>query len=133
MKSLTDIIYQYKNKSFNWGTLDCCIFTAKVVEEYTGRDLPYWKDVLNYTDQKSSGEILSSLNCDSVLDLPTKILSKPKLPISEAKQGYPVYFLNEKDEGTLGICNGKRAYFLKEKKGLIPVKIEDCLYCWSID
>lgn len=76
---------------------------------------------------------MKKLGCNTLEDLPEIILGKPKLPISEAKRGYPVYYINEEGQGILGVCNGSRAYFLQVGGGLTPRKIEDCLYCWSID
>lgn len=133
MKNLTDIIYKYKEAQFSWGELDCCIFTASIVEEFTGRKLPYWKDVLNYKDYKSSVKTLKNLGCDKVEDLPSIILDTPKKDISKVKLGEPVYHIDIHGEGLLGICNGAQAYFLQEGGGLTTRPIKDCSYCWSID
>lgn len=132
-KNLTDIIYQYKNKSIEWGKLDCCIFTAKVVEEYTGKKLPLWREMINYTNFKDALQILKSNGINSIEDLPTAILGTPKKPINEVKLGEPVFFYNKDGEGALGICNGTRAYFIREDKGLRTCSIEQCKYCWSIE
>lgn len=133
MNNLTDIIYQYKHTKFNWEALDCCIFTAKIVEEYTGKNLPYWKEVIDYKDYKGAMKALKKLNCKDLTDLPEKILGKNKKDISKVKLGEPVYYINEEGTGILGVCNGARAYFLQQEGGLTARNIEDCLYCWSID
>jgi hypothetical protein len=130
--NLTDIIYKYENKEFSWGSFDCCIFTAKIVEEFTGRELPYWKDVLNYKGYRSSVKALKKLGCNKIEDLPSIILGTDKKPISKVKHGEPVYYINEDGIGLLGICNGVRAYFLQEGIGLTTRPVEDCLYSWSI-
>jgi hypothetical protein len=132
-KSLTDIIYKYKGKEFCWGQLDCCIFTASVVEEFTGRSLPFWRDVLHYNDYKKAMIVLKNLGCESVLDLPSIILSTPKKDISEVKLGEPVYYIDNKGRGLLGICNGAQAYFVTEGGTLTTRPINACDYCWSID
>jgi len=67
------------------------------------------------------------------LDLPEIILGTPKKDISEVKLGDPVYYINENNIGILGVCNGKRAYFLQEDGGITARKIEECKYCWSIN
>jgi hypothetical protein len=131
MTNMTNIIYKYKHNDFSWGELDCCIFTASVIEEFTGRDLPYWKDVLNYTDKKSAVKTLRKLGCNELQDLPTIILNKPKQPISEVKHGDAVYYINEDGTGILGVCNGVRAYFLQLGGGLTTRPVTDCSYCWS--
>lgn len=132
-KDLTAIIYKYKGSKFSWGKIDCCVFTASVVEEFTGRDLPYWKDILNYTNLKESMKTLKKLKCEKLEDLPSVILNTEKKDISEVKLGEPVYCINEDGIGMLGICNGVRAYFLQTGGGLTARPIEDCLYSWSIN
>lgn len=132
-KNLTDIIYKYENSKFNWNNLDCCIFTVSIIEEYTGKELPYWRDVINYSSFKGAMKALKELGCETLVDLPEVILGGPQKPISEVKLGEPVYYINEEGEGILGICNGAQAYFLKKDNGLVTRRIEDCLYCWSID
>ena len=76
---------------------------------------------------------LKVLGCNSVKDLPDIILGTNKKPISEAKLGDPVYYINEKGEGILGVCNGARAYFLQDKEGLTARLMKDCEFCWSIN
>lgn len=133
VKNLTDIIYKYENSEFNWKNFDCCIFTVNVVEEYAGRNLPLWRDVISYTSFRGAMKALQKLGCKELKDLPEIILDTPKKPISEVKVGEPVYYVNEEGEGILGICNGAQAYFLAKGEGLVTRKIENCLYCWSID
>jgi len=133
MNNLTNIIYQYKNLDFSWGQFDCCIFVASIVEEYTGKNLPYWKEILNYKNFKGAMKTLKKLNCNKLEDLPELILGTSKKDISEVKLGEPVYYINEQNEGILGVCNGVRSYFLQVGGGLTARNTEDCLYCWSID
>jgi len=78
-------------------------------------------------------KVLKKLGCKELVDLPSIILDTPRKSITEVKLGEPVYFINEDGEGILGICNGAQAYFLKKDKGLATKKIENCLYCWSIN
>lgn len=132
-KSLTDIIYQYKDRDFSWGELDCCVFTVRCVEEFTEKKLPKWRDVLQYRSEKDSIKALKKLGCDKLEDLPTAILGTEKKPIKEVKLGEPVYYINEEGIGVMGICNGARAYFLQKGGGLSARNVEDCTYCWSID
>lgn len=133
MKTLTDIIYQYKDKQFTWGVYDCCVFVATCVEQYTGKELPKWKEVVNYKNKNGAMKALRKLGCKKLSDLPQIILDTPKIPISKVKTGYPVYYVNEEGEGILGICNGAQSYFINREKGLATRRTEECLYCWSID
>ena len=133
MKTLTDILYQYRDVKLEYGNIDCCIFTAKVVEEYFNIKLPLWKDILTYNNYKEAMQVLQKNGINSIEDLPTAILGSEKRDISEVKPGDPVYLINEKGQGVLGICNGMRAYFLHSEKKLVALPIENCLYCWSIN
>jgi len=133
MNNLTDIIYKYKDSKFSWKNFDCCIFTVNVIQEYTNRNLPYWEDAIGYTTYSGAMKALKNLGCKTLVELPEIILGTPKKPISEVKLGEPVYYINEEGEGILGICNGAQAYFIAKGDGLVTRKIEDCLYCWSID
>lgn len=131
--SLTEIIYKYKYKKFSWGEFDCCIFTVKVVEEYTGKVLPIWRDILNYKDWRSALKMLKSIGCNKLEDLPGIILNTNKKDILEVKLGEPVFYINEDNKGILGVCNGERSYFLQKGSGLTTRNTKDCLYSWSIN
>ena len=133
MNTLTDIIYKYKDTKFSWQGIDCCIFTVKVVEEFTNRTLPFWRDVIQYTNYEGAMKALNKLDCKDLVDLPSIILNTPKKNISQVKHGEPVYYINQNGIGILGICNGVRAYFLQKNGGLTTRPINDCEYCWSID
>lgn len=131
--TLTNILEKYKSSSFSWGEFDCCIFVATVIEEHTGKQLPYWKEVLTYKNYKESVKALKKLGCKKIEDLPGVILNKPKRPVSEVKHGDPVYYINEDGVGILGICNGVRAYFLQKGGGLTARSIDKCKYCWNVN
>ena len=133
MKTLTDILYQYKNTKLEYGVIDCCVFTARVVEEYFNLDLPLWKELLVYDNYNDALRVLRKNNIKSIQELPTVILGVEKKPISEVKLGEPVYLINANGQGVLGICNGMRAYFIQPDVGLIALPIDKCLYAWEID
>ena len=134
-KDLTKIIYQYKNKEFSYENhWHCSIFCAKVIEEFTGKEIPGWKEKAELiNDWPSAAKILKSLGGKSIRDVPSIFLgADKKKDISEAKRGEPVCYINEDGEEILGICNGQRAYFLTESEGLTARRIEECECCWSI-
>lgn len=76
---------------------------------------------------------LKKLGCNTLEDLPGIILNTEKQDISKVKVGDPVYYINEDGEGILGVCNGKRAYFLSYGGGITARNIEDCKFCWSVE
>lgn len=133
MKSLTEIIYNYSDKKFNWGKLDCSIFVTECIKEYTGKDLPHMQKIKKYNNKIGAMRELRNLGCKSLPEAPEIILGNPKIPMSKVKLGYVVYYVNEEGEGILGICNGAQSYFLNREGGLVTRRTEDCLYCWSID
>jgi hypothetical protein len=132
MKTLTDIIYQYENEEFNWKNFDCCTFSAKVVSEFTGKDITNFKEVENFKDLKGSIRWLKKMGCKDLSEAPSAFLGVKRKEISEVQLGDFVYYINEDNVGIIGVCNGKRAYFLQESGGLTARNISDCLYCWSI-
>lgn len=134
VKTLTDIIYQYKESEFTWGEFDCCVFTFKIVEEFLNIDIVNkWQKTLKYNNEISAKKTLLALGCKNLKDLPGVILNTKRKDISEVKLGEPVYYTNEDGVGILGVCNGKRAYFLQYGGGLTARPIEDCKYSWSIN
>lgn len=135
MKTLTDIIYQYEDMKFSYENhWHCSIFCAMVIEEYTGKKIPGWREkAKKINDWPSAKKTLHSLGGDSIKDVPSIFLgADKKKDISEVKLGEPVCYINEEGEEILGICNGQRAYFLTESEGLTARNIEDCECCWSI-
>ena len=132
MKTITEIVNKYADTNWKWGKLDCCIFSVSVLEEYNNITFSKWREVLNYTDYKSSVRTLKKLGCNSLDELPSIILGTPKKGIKEVKHGDAVYYINEDGQGILGICNGVRAYFLQYGGGLTARNVGDCLYCWSV-
>jgi len=133
MRTLTDIIYEYKDTEFSWGKTDCCTFVADVAFRFKNKVPPSIKAIYDYNDYKGSLVWMKKLNCKSLEEVPSAFIGSEKKPISEVKLGDIVYYINEEEKGIMGVCNGKRAYFLQYGGGITARNIEDCLYCWSID
>jgi len=140
VKNITEILQKYKETKFQWGFKDCCIFAGEIAEELKGSPLHLknWKDFLTYNNVLEAKDTIEELGVWEMKDLPTIILGTYKKDISKVKHGDIVYYEHETlapelKGGTLGICNGVRAYFLATPKGLLAMPVEDCLYCWSIE
>lgn len=132
--NLTDIIYQYENATFSWENFDCCTFSMSVIEEFIGKELINWKkEILDYKSAKESLKFLKKAGCKSLREAPEKILGVKEKSISEVKLGDLVYYINEDDQGIMGVCNGMRAYFLSWDGGLTARNIKDCECCWSLN
>ena len=114
-KDLTSIIYQYKNSKFSYAeSFDCAIFSAKIIEEFRGKELPKWKEIAKYKTYREALKTIRKLGCKDFSEVPEVILGVPKKNMSEVKLGDLVYYINEQDRGILGVCNGARSYFLQK-------------------
>ncbi len=131
--NITEILEDYKDVKFSWGTMDCCIFVGEIAEKITKKPLykSDWKKVLTYTTAKGSIKAVKALGGKEIVDLPTQVLGVSKRDISTVKHGDIVYIIDDNGDSVLGVCNGVRAYFLAKPKGLIATPIKNCLYCWS--
>ena len=133
MKTLTDIIYKYKDKEFSYPDgLDCVIFSLKIAEEYTEKEIIGWKEITTYKTYKGALKTIKKLGCKDVSEVLEAALNIPRQDISQVKLGDIVHYVNEQGRGILGVCNGVRAYFLQEDGGITARRIEECDYCWSI-
>jgi len=133
MKNLTNIIYQYKNQEFSYPQgLDCAVFVAKIMEEYSGKKIPNWREITTYKTYRGALKTIKKLGCKNFDEIPELMLGG-KRDISEVKLGDAVYYINEQGRGILGVCNGVRAYFLQRGGGITARNVKECLYCWSID
>ena len=133
--NITELIQQYKDKDFSWGTVDCCIFAVELAEQLSTKPLHMsnWRDLVTYTDIKESDKTVKEFGADGIKDLPGIVLGTSRKNISEVQHGDIVYMEDENGFGALGICNGVRAYFMTKPKGLTARMVEDCIYCWSIN
>lgn len=131
MKNLTEILYKYRDVDFKYGEIDCARFTANIVEEYFGINLDKWREILTYRNEKEALKIMNENGINSIKDLPDVVLNTPKKGALQAKLGEPVY-AEQDGIGTIGICNGTRAYFLTIEKGLSAIPLDQCIYSWDI-
>ncbi len=113
--------------------MDCCTFVGEIAEKFSEKPLHIadWKKVLTYRNATDSQDAVTALGGEEVLDLPTIVFGVERRDISDVKHGDIVYAITIDGEGTLGVCNGVRAYFLAKGKGLTAILVKDCLYCWS--
>lgn len=136
MKTITDLIQEYKNTKFEWGKVDCVTFAATVAYTYKGLEVPDIQKNIKYKDIKSALKWLKHLGIDSLDDLhkaPELFAGLERKDISEVSHGDIVYYIDsETNAGLMGVCNGVRAYFLCVDGGLTARNVEECKYCWSV-
>lgn len=137
MKTITDLLQEYKDSEFEWGKVDCVTFASSIAHKYKGKPVPEIQKDYTYNDMKSALKWLKNLGVNSLDDLheaPELFLGIKKKDISEVQHGDMVYYVDPGTEaGLMGICNGVRAYFLCWDGGLTARDVKDCKYCWSID
>lgn len=135
VSKVTQVLNKYKDSEFLLGDFDCCTWIYSVSAELYGCPAgidKFTKVFGTYSNIEEATNVLKSWGCESLEDLPTMVWGVERKNISEVQHGDLVYLFNKKRNfGSLGYCNGKRAYFLGPK-GLTPIPLSDCLYCWSI-
>ena len=135
-KTITELLEEYKDSKFKWGKMDCVAFAANIAYKFKDKPVPNIQKDWEYHDAKSALKWLKNLNIDDfnkLYEAPELFVGLKKKDISDVIHGDIVYYINEKEQGIFGICNGCRAYFLSEEGGLTARDIKDCLYCWSVD
>ena len=133
--NITQLLQQYKDNNFSWGTMDCCVFAGELAEKINEKPLHLenWRDFLDYSNMEESKKTIKELGGKKMKDLPSIILGTPIKNISEVKHGDIVYSEDENGDGMLGVCNGVRAYFMAKGKGITARPVTECISCWSIN
>lgn len=92
-------------KAYRWGEQDCALFAADCVLAMTGKD--FAKDYRGkYDSEESANEMLASLKCESIGDLPGIHLIE--ITPSLAQRGDIVLMPGELGE-FLAVCDGRTA------------------------
>lgn len=129
MINITDMIYSYKDKPFDWKTNNCVIFYIDIIKDLYG--VEFGKVYRKYSKEQEFLDLINSHgNFETFLD---NITNTNKKSIKEAETG-DLVFMELKDnpfKGIAGICTGKRAYFLTQK-GCRPLHIKKCKYVWKL-
>jgi hypothetical protein len=117
-----------KETTFKWGSHDCCMFAADVVQAMTGED---WASEFRgkYSTKDGAIEALQTIGKGSLYHTIRGKFGNPK-PLAQAKRGW----LMGKKTGdwlALGICTGTHTLFA-HKKGWNEVKTLECDYAWEI-
>ncbi len=110
---------------FDWGTNDCCTFTADAVHAMTGRSVregfPAYEGEIGALRAIAAG--------GGLLQLVSQILGEPVSP-KMAAVGDVVLVLNAERE-MLGICNGT-SVLAPGVEGVTVVSMETALAAWRI-
>jgi hypothetical protein len=124
MNRLNKLIDNNLSTPFEWGTWDCCVFSADAVEAMTGEDkLDFVRG--QYDSKLGAAKMLREKGEGTLYKTTVSVLGEP-IHKSRVKRGDVVLRKNN-----IGICTGRRAAFVGED-GLIWFSMSEIDHCFSI-
>ncbi len=120
-----DYISFSKNITFSWGENDCCLWVARYVDLVSGsRILSQW--IGKYNTAEGASVTLNMAGFKTPEDVADYyLLPKDK---RMALRGDIVMH----QSGALGICDGRKSFFLSESNGIVEFLTINCKRAWSI-
>jgi hypothetical protein len=126
---LQDYIQECREKEFEYGVFDCCVFTIQAQKLIIGKTLfPEFDNT--YKSLEEGKKILKNIGFKTWISACNKRLKK--IDIKFAQRG-DVVSMNTQDSFIMGLCMGKHAIFVSEEKGLVFLPIEQVKLAWSIE
>ncbi len=121
---LTEELAAAHEIEFQWGSQDCALWAASIIQKITGKD--YGVDFRGrYSDSQAAYDVIHQ-RADGLNDLVSSYFEL--IDIRTAMRGDLVM-----KTGALGICFGINSCFLMEHKGITAVPTLDCYYAWRVD
>lgn len=122
---LREYIKTHEKLPFAWGENDCSLFVARWVDIVTGTNhAAEWEGL--YNTEQGAQTTIELKGFAKTSDITSAYLKK--IPLQMAKRGDIVMI----DGGCLGICDGRKAWFFVEGKGLSPLLTSKCLAAWEV-
>lgn len=111
--------------SFEWGQNDCCLWVSKFVDKIKGYNNS--KDWIGlYDTEEGANALMQSRGFADTAAIADSVL--PVKPLKQAKRGDIILH----PCGALGICDGRRSYFLTPDKGLSVMLTLQCVKAWEL-
>ena len=123
---LAELLSERLHTAFAWGTHDCCLFGADVVQAVTGHD-PASALRGTYTDEASGRELLESLG--GVAAIATEALGEP-VPVAQARVGDLGLVLADGAQ-TLAVCIGQQ-WRAPGLTGLVLLRAAHVQQAWRV-
>jgi len=121
---LHNYIEASRGLSFVWGENDCALWASSWVDLCTGSaHASEWAGL--YDTEEGAKELMLERLCANVDEVATSILLRKSVKM--AQRGDLVLF-----SGALGICDGRKSYFLTPEKGLVCVLTVQCAKAWAV-
>lgn len=114
---MNEAIEGVRDRPFEWGKHDCCLFAASVVEAMTGND-PMAEFRGKYNDQESALKALKEIGSGNLYQTMRRKFGNPRRP----RRGDVVYY--NQPIPTLGICIGESCVFVGQEgdhEGLVTL------------
>jgi len=122
---LADYLQSSQNIQFEWGQNDCALWASTFADLVNGTSIAEdWRGL--YGDEEGANDLMLErgfANCGDIAD--SHFTSKP---LKRASRGDMVMIAS----GALGICDGRRSYFITPQKGLGAVLTLSCIKAWAV-
>jgi hypothetical protein len=106
-KILDALLLEYREKPFEWGSNDCCLFAANVVLAYTGIDMGVrWRG--KYDSKDSLEELLQGMTVEEIMEQVAEDYNLPEIKPLQASRG-DVVILESELGPALGIVTGAQS------------------------
>lgn len=127
------IIEKYSKLPFEWGTNDCCLFSANIIRDWKGID--YAAPLRNmYVSKETAYSSLESVcgtsNLIEALDM--LLNTNHRSDFENIEVGDFVAVRNKEGSYSIGINYGARSYFQTERKGVAALPNRMCEVYWKI-
>lgn len=120
-------INELEKEPFEWGKMDCCMFSARIVDAMC--DTSYAIDLAKeYDNEKSALTYIKSFG--SIKEAVSSWLGEPSDKTIYTQRGDVVLFENDGRE-TLGVCVGSTIVSTGEF-GIVHTPVYNALYRWAV-
>ena len=121
-------IEEKRNQPFIWGSSDCCLFVADIIEAMTGIDIA--TGLRGKYDSLESAEIILNGPLVEFMDRAMKFYNIEEIPLSYAGRGDMVVF-NSTLGQTLGILDGTQIISMGYE-GIVMAPRGEAFKAWRI-
>lgn len=137
---LNNYLAEIRRQEFAWGSLDCCLLAANIVNAMTDED-PGWWFRGTYSNALGAVKQLRIFSGGGVVETMEKMAATygwPEISVLRAQRGDPMLITGVVPEtaGTaldlaIGVCIGHRAVVMSDK-GLAAVPIKRATRAWRV-
>ena len=124
---LGQLIQKDRNRLFEWGVHDCCMFAASAIEAQTGHD-PAAKYRETYRCERSALEVMKKEGCEGLRDFVELFLGAHD-GLLNVRRG-DIALINFEGRDTLGVVYG--GVIVPGEKGLVSVPLQSCIMNWRV-